>query len=197
MHDARRAADDGAARPDGGTRRGTGDDALRPRAGTPHSPGAPARAPRCATAHDDRASAGAEEDGSTLLLILVYALIATLLALVLASATSLFLEHKRLLSLADGAALAASEAYDIAATRVTASGVEPVLDPAAAALAANRFVDRAPVLLDGVRVESVVTPDAVTAVVAVSSAWHPPVFSFVVPEGFRVHASSSARGLLE
>lgn len=138
-----------------------------------------------------------DDDGSTLLLILVYALIATLLALVLASATSLFLEHKRLLALADGAALAASEAYDLSATRVTASGVEAVLDPAAAALAASRFVERAPVRLDEVRVESVATPDAVTAVVAVSSAWHPPVLSLVVPDGFRLHASSSARGLLE
>ena len=63
-------------------------------------------------------SPAAEEDGSTLLLTILYGVLGLALVLVVVSASSLYLERKRLFTVADGAALAGAEAWRLDSVRV-------------------------------------------------------------------------------
>ena len=51
------------------------------------------------------------EEGQMTVLIVGFVLLALLLAAVVMAASAIYLEHKKLLSLADGAALAAADSY--------------------------------------------------------------------------------------
>ncbi|WP_233279323.1 pilus assembly protein TadG-related protein, partial [Microterricola pindariensis] len=53
------------------------------------------------------------EEGSSLVLTVFYGAFALALILIVVAATSLSLERKRLLSVADGAALAGAEAFEL------------------------------------------------------------------------------------
>lgn len=101
-----------------------------------------------------RRAAGRDDDGQVLVLTLAYGLLAILLVAVVVSATAVHLERKRLLALADLAALEAADALDPAAYYAGATGDDtgPVtLTPSdvraaveaylAAAPAARRFHD--------------------------------------------------------
>jgi len=70
------------------------------------------------------------EEGSTVPLILVFLMIAAGFVIVAAGATALHLERLRLLTVADGAALAAAESFRVADARVSGSTVVPSLDDA-------------------------------------------------------------------
>jgi uncharacterized membrane protein len=110
------------------------------------------------------------------------------------SASSLYLERKRLFLLADGAALAASQnfalqnvAVDVAQRQLTFRlTTTDVLQGSRAYLTAADA--------RGVRIVSATTPDGVTAEVSVAATWHPPVIGFFMPGGVRLEATARARG---
>ncbi|TFD29087.1 hypothetical protein E3T49_11095 [Cryobacterium cryoconiti] len=70
------------------------------------------------------------DDGSTLILTIFYGFLAMVLILIVVAATSLYLERKRLLTLADGAALAGAEAFNLGEVTVAGDGSGGVLRPA-------------------------------------------------------------------
>lgn len=140
-----------------------------------------------------------DESGSTLVLTIGFAAFALVVTLVVAAATSLYIERKRLLSLADSAALVGAEAFDLDDVRVAddATGVAVTLDPERVEAAVTDHLERVgPSQLDDLRIVEATTPDGRSAEVSLSSAWKPPVLTLLLPEGVRIEASSSARAVL-
>lgn len=136
-----------------------------------------------------------DEEGSTLLLTMFYAFLCLVLVLLVTAATSLYLERKRLFTLADGAALAAAEAFSLGEVAVTAHGPRPTLTDRSVAEAAGEYLGHAPTGLDAVRLEGAGTDDGLTASVTVSSAWTPPVLTVFVPGGLRLEVTTTARSV--
>lgn len=136
------------------------------------------------------------EEGSILPLTIAFGVLAILLVLVVAAATSLYLEHKRLLSLADGASLAAAEAFPLEAVHVEEGRARAVLRPEDVARAAADYVRDVPGKgLDDLRIVRATSPDGRSATVELAATWHPPVVTFVVPGGVPLAATSTARAV--
>ncbi|MDP9985061.1 MULTISPECIES: pilus assembly protein TadG-related protein [Arthrobacter] len=140
-----------------------------------------------------------DESGQLMVMILGYVLLALLVATVVIGITAVYLEHKRLLSLADAASLAAADSYTLG--EVSAEGGSPsaVLNPARVRNVAADFVARSPASqrFSSLAVTGATgTPDGSTAVVVLTASVHPPVVNFLVPDGIRIEATSTARSRL-
>lgn len=136
------------------------------------------------------------DEGSTLLLIIFYGFLALVLVLLVSAATSLYLERKRLFTLADGAALVGAEAFDLRSVALTPSGPRPVLESPDVAAAVNAYLAEAPIDgFDQLRVEQALTVDGRSATVTLSARWSPPVVSLLVPEGFPIEVTALARSV--
>ncbi|TQJ33033.1 pilus assembly protein TadG-related protein [Arthrobacter sp. SLBN-122] len=140
-----------------------------------------------------------DESGQVMVMILGYIVLALLVATVVIGISAVYLEHKRLLSLADGASLAAADSYTLG--EVTSQGGSPsaVLSPARVRNVAADFIARSPASqrFSGLAVTGATgTPDGSTAVVVLTAAVHPPVVNFLVPDGIRIEAASTARSRL-
>lgn len=136
----------------------------------------------CARLRDD-------EDGSVLVLVLGFFVVAMALVLVCVDATSLYLTQKRLDAAADAAALAGADGFTLTidatgpAARLTDAGV---YEQAAELLAATGTAEMV----------SASTPDGVSARVTVTTTWHPPVLTLFVPEGWPLDATATSRTAL-
>ena len=69
-----------------------------------------------------------DDEGSILPLTIFYGVLSLVLILLVVAATSLYIERKRLFTLADGAALVGAEAFPLDAVAPTASGYRPTLE---------------------------------------------------------------------
>lgn len=136
-----------------------------------------------------------EEDGSTLLLAIFYGILGLAIILVVASATTLYLERKRLFSLADGAALAAAEAWSL--DQVTLDGDEftLALDSAAVHDAAVAYLTESPTDLDGVQLVRAASDDARSATVTLRSMWRAPLHTEFVPLEVPIEVTVTARSV--
>jgi hypothetical protein len=134
------------------------------------------------------------DDGSILPLILVYGMLGLALALVVASATSLYLERKRLFTLADGAALVGAESFTLEHVVVTSHGPRVDLTPAEVHAAVAGYLAGNPIgHFEALHLDEATTFDARSAQVTVSSIWRPPVVSLFVPDGLRIDATAVSR----
>lgn len=137
-----------------------------------------------------------DEEGSTLLLTIFYGMLSLTLILLVAAATSLYLERKRLFTLADGAALVGAEAFELGDVQVTPDGPRVTLQSADVASAVSQYVAaNEPATLDSVAIESAGSIDGRSATVTLSAYWRPPVLSLLVPEGFRIEVTAVARSV--
>lgn len=139
-----------------------------------------------------------EETGHVMVLLIGYVLITLLVITVVAAAGSIYLGHKRLLSLADGAALAAADTFELSGgsassdpgTLLTAQGVHG---------AAQNYLSGidAPEGLGNIVLDSATgAGDGRTAVVGMSAVVHPLFINFLVPEGTSISVRSTARANL-
>ncbi|MET4099727.1 putative membrane protein [Agrococcus sp. UYP10] len=135
-----------------------------------------------------------EDDGSTLVLTVGFAALALALILAVTAATSLLIERRRLFTVADGAALAAAEAFALEQVRFDGDAAAPELADRAVDLAAAAWTVAAGSGLAGLRVDAA-SADARSATVTVSSAWRPPVVSLFLPDGIRLDVTSTARAV--
>ncbi|MBT2531833.1 hypothetical protein J7E83_06795 [Arthrobacter sp. ISL-48] len=134
-----------------------------------------------------------------IVLIIGYVLLALLVTTVVIGTSSLYLEHKRLLSLADGASLAAADSYTLGEVGTQGGSPSATLNSERVRSVAGHFIARTPASqrFDGLAVASATgTPDGSTAVVVLSAAVHPPLVNFLVPDGIRIEATSTARSRL-
>ncbi|MBX3194568.1 MAG: hypothetical protein KF727_05645 [Microbacteriaceae bacterium] len=127
-------------------------------------------------------------------LVCGYAALALALVLVVAAATSLYLERKRLFTLADGAALVGAEAFELEDVRVTPEGPRVRLRPAEVREAVSDYLADNPIgVFEGLVLEEATSPDGASARVTVSAIWRPPVVTVFVPDGLRVEATAVSR----
>jgi hypothetical protein len=140
--------------------------------------------------------AAADDTGSTLPLVIFYGFLALALVLIVAAASSLYLERKRLFTLADGAALVGAEAFDVTAVAVTGRGLRPTLSSGQVHGAVTSYLADNPIeSFEGLVVERATTVDGASATVTVSAIWHPPVVTVFVPQGLRIDATAVARSV--
>ncbi len=138
----------------------------------------------------------ADDTGSTLPLVIFYGFLALALVLIVAAASSLYLERKRLFTLADGAALVGAESFELDAVSLTGHGPRPVLQPDQVHAAVASYLAGNPSEpFEGLVVERATTVDGESATVTVSAVWHPPVVTVFVPEGLRIDATAVARSV--
>lgn len=139
------------------------------------------------------------EDGQMIVMIVGYVLLALLVVTVVIGISSVYLEHKRLLSLADGASVAAADSYTLGEVAGEGGSPSAVLGSERVRTVASDFVARSPASarFDGLAVaQGTGSPEGSTAVVVLSSVVHPPVVNFLVPDGIRIEAASTARSRL-
>lgn len=145
-------------------------------------------------------SADSGESGQVGVLIIGYVLLALLVITVIAGASSVYLGHKKLLSAADGAALAAADTFSL--SQVQGSGGSTpaaVLEGSMVTAEVQRYLSESGA---GERIESLQiasetgTPDGRTAQVVLTAVVHPPIVNFLVPDGIRISAQSDARARL-
>lgn len=137
------------------------------------------------------------EDGSILPLTLVYGALALALILVTVAATSLYLERKRLFTLADGAALAGAEAFSLEAVIVEPDVLRPALTSEAVEVAVREYLASAPQeRFEDLTVTHVSSADGRSATVSLSSTWRPPMLVLVLPSGIPLEVTAVARSVL-
>ena len=154
---------------------------------------------RAARAATGRGSVLRGEEGQVGVLIIGYMLVSLLVVSVVMGASALYLGHKKLLSAADGAALAAADTFSLGDVASPGEGPAAVLAPAAVQAEVNRYLaltdaaDRIP----GLSVDAETgTADGRTAVVVLTGVVHPPLVNFLVPDGIPITAVSEARARL-
>ncbi len=137
-----------------------------------------------------------DDEGSTLPLVIFYGFLALALVLIVAAAASLYLERKRLFTLADDAALVGAESFDLDSITLATHGPRPLLQPAQVHAAVADYLSGNPVdRFEGLVVERATTVDGESATVTVSAVWHPPVVTVFVPDGLRIDATAVARSV--
>ncbi|QYH36642.1 Tad domain-containing protein [Salinibacterium sp. M195] len=137
-----------------------------------------------------------DEQGSALLLTIFYGFLSLVLIFLVVAATSLYLERKRLFTLADGAALVGAESYDLDDVELTPRGYRPQLSAekissaVASYITASRGND-----FNSLQIEESTTHDSASSTVSLSAYWKPPFVSLFVPEGIRIDVTATARSV--
>lgn len=142
----------------------------------------------------NRRRALADDQGSILPLVCFYGALALLVTLIVASATSLYLERKRLFTLADGAALVGAESFALDEVVMTTHGPRATLSDAGVRDAVGAYLASNPIgRFEALHLDDALTRDGRSAEVTVSAVWRPPIVTLFVPEGLRLDATAVSR----
>jgi uncharacterized membrane protein len=137
-----------------------------------------------------------DEEGSTLLLTIFYGFLALLVVLIVVAATSLYLERKKLFTLADGAALAGAESFALDAVAIDAGAVRAALTGPEVHAAAASYLAAAPQPgVEDLALTRADTVDGLSATVTVQAWWRPPVVTLFVPDGLPMEVTAVARSV--
>ncbi|MGV8877295.1 MAG: Tad domain-containing protein [Rhodoglobus sp.] len=137
-----------------------------------------------------------EEQGSAMLLTIFYAFLSLVLIFLVVAATSLYLERKRLFTLADGAALVGAESYELTDVLLTSNGYRPRLSAEKIAAAVSDYVDaRQGSGFTDLHIDEATTYDSASSTVSLSAHWKPPFVSLLVPDGIRIDVTATARSV--
>ena len=115
------------------------------------------------------------------------------------AASSVYLEHKKLLSMADGASVAAADSFTLGQLESGGGSPTAILSAGRVRSAAADYLHRNSAYArfsDLAVAPGTGSPDGSTAVVVLSAAVHPPIVNFLVPDGIRIEARSTARSRL-
>ncbi|OUM39805.1 pilus assembly protein TadG-related protein [Arthrobacter sedimenti] len=141
------------------------------------------------------------EDGQVGVLVIGYLLISLLVVTVVLAVSAVYIEHKKLLSAADGAALAAADNYSIPVGTGGAGATTPlpvlqdsgVEESTAGYLAATGADAR----FEQLTIDPATgAPDGRTARVVLTAVARPPIGNFLVPAGIPITVQADARAEL-
>lgn len=136
------------------------------------------------------------DEGSVLPLIAVFAALGLAVILLATAVTSLYLERKRLFSVADAAALSGAEAFDLDQISVEGDAFTVDLRDADVHAAVEDYVSSQPHdAFDALHVDDA-RADGGTATVTLSARWRPPVVAPFFPSGITIDVTSTARSVL-
>jgi uncharacterized membrane protein len=138
---------------------------------------------------------GRDDAGSTLLLTIFFCFLGLSLVLVVVAATSLYLERKRLFTLADGAALAAAESWSLDTVQVDGDRLSLELESDAVRQAAVDYLAEAEHGLSGVQLVRAASDDGQTATVTVSAVWYAPIHTELLPISVPIEVTATARSV--
>ncbi|WP_430592615.1 pilus assembly protein TadG-related protein [Humidisolicoccus flavus] len=132
------------------------------------------------------------DEGSTLVLTLILAGLSLVLILIVAFATTLYIERKQLFTVADAAALAAAESFKPSSIDPAQSRPFPVLTNEQIVEAVEDWINRIPGS-DGIAIVQAGSRDGSTAEVTLRSTWFPPFLTFFAPRGIAIEVTATAR----
>lgn len=135
------------------------------------------------------------DTGSTLPLAIFYGFVSLSLIAVVVGSTSLYIERKRLLTIADGASLAGAEAFALSEVHVDGRTIRVKLSNQQVRDAAIAYVRDAQSTISDVQLVSATSPDGVSARVRLSSQWQPPLLSELIDWSLRIEVTSTARSV--
>lgn len=136
-----------------------------------------------------------DEHGSTLLLTIFYCFLGLSLVLVVVSATSLYLDRKRLFTLADGAALAAAEAWSLDTVQLDGDRLSLELDSAEVSTAAGAYLGDAVHGLHDVELVRATSDDGQSATVTMRAVWYAPIHTELLPVSVPIEVTATARSV--
>lgn len=167
------------------------------RSGAPRDEPAPPRACTPKGCSPLLARLRGDDDGSILPLTIFYSFFCLILVLLVVSASSLYLERKRLFTLADGAALAGAESFALEELAPTATGLRPTLRSGAVRSAVDDYLRSTPDgRFDGLFIEDASSADGLSARVTLSAFWRPPLLTLLVPDGLRIEVTAVGRSVV-
>lgn len=140
-----------------------------------------------------------DESGSTLPLIVLFAALAGALILVITAASSLYLERKRLFTVADGAALAAAEAWSFSTAPQPDGAPGVAFDDASLHQAVSEYLDAADAAagFDQLSLVKVESADGRGVAVALAARWRwPGGGGGVVPVDVPLEVVATARSVI-
>lgn len=133
------------------------------------------------------------ERGSTVPLVSIFVTILLLLVLIAVAATSLYIERKRLFTVADGAAVAAAQAYSASDVVHEGNGILVTLNSERVRQVAFEYVQFYADRVEDTQLVNAVTPDGRSALVRLRGTWRPPVVGLFIPVQFPLEVTAIAR----
>ncbi len=131
--------------------------------------------------------------GSTTPLVLVFMVIIFMLVSVGVGATSLYIERKRLFTVADGAALAGAQSYGSGDVTIVDGKPTVHLRNSRVHEESTKFVRRDPGDLEQLELLDAYTPDSRSALVRLRALWRPPLVSELIPVSMPIEVTAIAR----
>ncbi len=142
---------------------------------------------------------GDAESGELMVMIIGYVVLALLLVTVVAAVSSVYIGHKKLLSAADGAAVAAADSFTLAGVAGSSGAPVTTLSGEGVRAATSSYLNRNSSYrqLPGLSIgEGTGTADGRTAQVTLTAVVHPLFINFLIPDGIAVTATGTARSQL-
>lgn len=146
-----------------------------------------------------RRGRAADESGQLTVLIIGFTALCLLVATTVIAVSAVHLEFKKLLSAADGAAVAAADSFTMADTATGEGPPAAVLAPerVRGVVASYLARDGSAARFEGLSVAAATgSPDGRTATVTLTAVARIPVVSVILPDGVPIRATSSARARL-
>lgn len=136
--------------------------------------------------------------GHIMVLLIGYVLLALLVVTVVAAVCSIYLGQKKLLSMADSAALAAADTFELTGGSTSSEPGTLLTSHGVRAAALNYLASiPAPDSISNIEVDLATgAGDGRTAYVSITGVVHPMFINFLVPDGVTITVTSTARAKL-